>query len=211
MAVYDRIFAGFYDHILEETERAGLAERRHALLAQAGGRVLELGAGTGLNLEHYPEQLERLVLTEPSPAMGVKLRERLAAAGRTAEVVAAPAEDLPFEDGSFDTVVATLVLCTVPDLPAALAEIRRVLSPDGQLLLIEHVRSDDPARAKWQDRLERPYRIVGRGCRCNRETERLVEESGFQFSAIEHGKMRKAFPIVRPLIEGRAVPVGAAR
>lgn len=210
MALYDRFIAKFYDRFLEQTEKAGLSARREDLLTQTEGRVLEIGAGTGLNLEHYPDGLARLVLSEPSPAMCDKLRERLAAADPNggaggAEIVTAPAEDLPFPDGEFDTVVATLVLCTVPDLPAALAEIRRVLAKNGQLLLIEHVRSDDPSRAKWQDRLERPQRIFAGGCHPNRETERLVEEAGFEFSSIERGKMRKAYPIVRPLIQGRAV------
>lgn len=205
MALYDRIFARLYDRSFEATEKAGLADRRRQLVAQAQGRVLEIGAGTGLNLAHYPASLERLVLTEPSAPMAAQLRERLDR--EDAEVVEAPAESLPFGDGEFDTVVATLVLCTVPDPVAALDEIRRVLAPGGRLLLIEHVRSDDPGRARWQDRLETPWRLFGNGCHCNRDTAALVEQSGFGFEHLEHGKLPKAPPIVRPLIEGRAVPV----
>lgn len=204
MKLYDRLFAALYDRTLAPTEAAGLAERRERLLASASGRVLEIGAGTGVNLPHYPAELDRLVLTEPSGAMAAKLRERLAADSHSAEVLSADAEQLPFPADSFDTVVATLVLCTVPHLDSALAEIRRVLAPGGQLLLIEHVRSDDPGRAKWQDRLELPWRIFGNGCHCNRETEHSIAEAGFVFSAIEHDKMRKAPPLVRPLIQGRA-------
>jgi ubiquinone/menaquinone biosynthesis C-methylase UbiE len=211
MSLYDNIVAAGYDRFVRETERAGTRERRARLLDGARGRTLEIGAGTGLNAAHYPRDLERLVLTEPSRAMVSKLRSRVASEGLEAEVVVAPAADLPFPDESFDTVVATLVLCTVPDLPAALAEIHRVLAPGGNLLLIEHVRSDDPGRARWQDRLERPWRVFGAGCRCNRDTEHAVEAAGFVFDELEHGKMRKAPPIVRPLIQGRAHLVTSAR
>lgn len=207
MPIYDRIFAALYDRSLAPTEAAGLADRRRELLAEASGSVIELGAGTGLNLDYFGDGVERLVLTEPSAAMAAKLRERLADDGRKAEVVEAPAEKLPFGDAEFDFAVATLVLCTVPDPAAALAEVRRVLKPDGRLLLLEHVRSDDPASAKWQDRLETPWRLFGNGCHCNRDTERLVAEAGFRFDAIEHGTVNKAPALVRPLIQGRAVSV----
>lgn len=207
MPLYDRLFASLYDRTLRETERAGLADRRRDLLAGLSGDVLEIGAGTGLNLDYYPSSVKRLVLTEPSAAMAARLKARLAesdANGQVGEVVIAPAERLPFDDDSFDAVVSTLVLCTVPDPAATLGEVHRVLRPGGELLLIEHVRSDDPARAKWQDRLETPWRIFGNGCRCNRDTESLVRNAGFDFGKLEHGKLRKAPPIVRPLIQGRA-------
>ncbi len=207
MAVYDRIFASFYDRGLQAAEEAGLARRRRSLVGAASGRVIEIGAGTGLNLEHYPENLDRLVLTEPSEPMASRLSERVAASDRKAEVVVAPAESLPFDDGEFDTAVATLVFCTVTDPAAALAEVRRVLAPGGRLLLIEHVRSDDPRRARWQDRLEAPWRIFGNGCHCNRDTESLVTRGGLEFERLEHGKLPKSPPIVRPLIEGRAISV----
>ncbi len=207
MAVYDRIFASFYDRGLQAAEDAGLSRRREHLVGDASGRVIEIGAGTGLNLAHYRADLDRLVLTEPSEPMASRLAERVAQSGREAEVVVAPAEALPFSDGEFDTAVATLVFCTVPDPAAALAEVRRVLAPGGHLLLIEHVRSDDPGRARWQDRLETPWRIFGNGCRCNRDTESLVTHGGFEFEQIEHGELPKSPPIVRPLIEGRAVSV----
>lgn len=206
MPLYDKLFASLYDRTLAATEEAGLAERRERLVSAAAGRVLEVGAGTGLNLAHYADNLERLVLTEPSTAMAAHLRDRVEHSRPSAEVVVAAADRLPFDDDSFDSVVATLVLCTVDDPGASLAEIKRVLAPDGSLLLIEHVRSDDPGRAKWQDRLELPWRIFGNGCRCNRETQSLVEKAGFNFDEVEQGKMRKAPPIVRPLIQGSARP-----
>lgn len=205
MALYDRLFAALYDRSLAATEEADLSRRRQTLVGSARGDVLEIGAGTGLNLAHYPEQLTSLTLSEPSPAMSAKLRERARILGRPVEIIEGGAEALPFEDASFDTVVCTLVLCTVDDPVATIAELWRVLRPGGALLLIEHVRSDDPARARWQDRLEAPWRIFGNGCRCNRDTAAALEAGGFELTELAHAKLRKAPPIVRPLIQARAV------
>lgn len=205
-ATWGRLFSAFYDRGFQATEEAGLREMRHELLAEARGRVLELGAGTGLNLEHYPGEIDGLTLTEPDPHMTKRLRGKLAALGKTSEitVIETPAESLPFPDDSFDTVVVTLVLCTVPDQAAALQEIRRVLKPDGQLLFLEHVRSRNPALAKWQDRLERPWRFLGDGCHPNRDTAAALGAAGFQLGEVEHDRVPKAPPIVRPLIRGSA-------
>ena len=131
-------------------------------------------------------------------------RHRGAAAHPPKHLVEAPAEALPFADDTFDTAVATLVLCTIPDPVAAIAELARVLKPGGRLLFIEHVRSDDPDRARWQDRLEKPWRFMADGCHCNRDTEANLRASAFEVETVEHGKMPKAMPIVRPLIRGTA-------
>jgi SAM-dependent methyltransferase len=205
-ATWGRAFSAVYDRGFKATEEAGLSDMRHELLAQARGRVLELGAGTGLNLGHYPEKIEGLTLVEPDPHMTKQLREKLAQSGKAAEisVVEAPGEKLPFPDESFDTVAVTLVLCTVPDQAATLAEIKRVLKPDGQLLFLEHVRSQDPGRARWQDRLERPWRFLGDGCHCNRETVAAIGAAGFELDELDRGELPKAPPIVRPLNRGRA-------
>ena len=162
MSLYGRIFAGVYDRMMQSSEDAGLRDRRRALVARADGRVLEIGAGTGLNLPLYPEgAFSELVLTEPEEPMARRLEERLEALSMAARVVRSPAEDLPFDAASFDTVVSTLVLCTVGDQDAALREARRVLKDDGRLLFMEHVRSDDPARAKSQDRWHGPWKASG--------------------------------------------------
>ncbi|HMI82144.1 MAG TPA: class I SAM-dependent methyltransferase [Solirubrobacterales bacterium] len=203
-ATWGRMFSAMYDRAFEATEEAGLREMRRELLAAARGRVLELGAGTGLNLELYPGGLEALTLTEPDPHMTKQLREKLADSERKAEVVEAPAEKLPFPDDSFDTAVVTLVLCTVPDPAAALAEIKRVLKPGGQLLFLEHVRSRDPGLARWQDRLERPWRFLGDGCHCNRDTVATIGAAGFELGDVERGDLPKAPPVVRPLARGVA-------
>jgi ubiquinone/menaquinone biosynthesis C-methylase UbiE len=203
-ATWGRLFSAVYDYGLEATEEAGLRQMRRDLLADARGRVLEVGAGTGLNLELYPEEARDLTLSEPDPHMIKKLRERVASSGRAVEVLEAPAERLPFPDDSFDTAVVTLVLCTVPNPAAALAEIRRVLKADGRLLFLEHVRSEDPGLARWQDRLERPWRFLGDGCHCNRDTVAAISASGFSVGDVEHDRMPKAPPIVRPLARGTA-------
>src|SRR5512144_377663 len=128
-ATYGRLFAAGYDWMLGDCERAGLADLRRDLVARAAGATVEVGAGTGLNLSYYPDTVTELVLTEPSPHMARRLRARCTDLGRWAEVVEASAERLPFAEALFDTAVATLVLCTVPEVAAALAEIRRALPP----------------------------------------------------------------------------------
>src|ERR1700756_2835963 len=157
MSVWGRIFAGIYDHVMARTERAGLGAHRQALLAEATGDVLEIGAGTGTNLRYYGEGLRTLTLTEPEKPMARRLQKRILERRPDAKLLRPPAEDLPFNDDSFDSVVATLVLCTVDDQPRALRELRRVLRPGGRLLFMEHVRSDDEKVARWQDRLPPPH------------------------------------------------------
>jgi ubiquinone/menaquinone biosynthesis C-methylase UbiE len=214
MSLWGRLFAAGYDTLMASTERAGLAARRAELLSEARGRVLELGGGTGVNLAHYPVDLARLVVTEPEAPMARRLRERAAATRPDAEIVAAGAERLPFPDDSFDTVVCTLVLCTVGDPGAALAEVRRVLADSGRLLFIEHVRSEDAALARWQDRLHPLWLRFGHGCNCNRPTLETIERAGLRADSVQRSRLPKSPPIVRPLIVGTASPepgaVGAA-
>ncbi|MCW2999523.1 MAG: class SAM-dependent methyltransferase [Solirubrobacterales bacterium] len=207
MAVMDRIFAALYDTLFAASEKAGLRDLRAGLLAQASGRVLELGAGTGLNAAHYPAGLERLVLSEPEPMMAKRLRAKVADLGRTdLEVVDAGADALPFEDDSFDTVVSTLVLCTVPSVEGALAEVRRVLAPGGRLLFLEHVRNTDPKRARSQDRFNPIQKRIAGGCNCNRPTPDLLTAAGFTLEGLRNEPFRKAYPVVQPLAIGTAVP-----
>jgi SAM-dependent methyltransferase len=206
-ATWGRAFSALYDAGSKASEEAGLREMRRALLAGAGGRVVELGAGTGANVELYPDSIADLVLVEPDPHMTKRLRERLADSGRAARILEAPAERLPFEDDDFDTAVVTLVLCTVPDPIAAIAELARVLKPGGRLLFIEHVRGE-PSLASWQDRLERPWRFLADGCHCNRDTLSLIAASEFEPGAVEHDELPKALPLVKPLIRGSAVLAG---
>jgi ubiquinone/menaquinone biosynthesis C-methylase UbiE len=194
-----RVFAAAYDRMMAVAEDAGMRERRRELLAQATGRVLEIGAGTGLNAGHYTDRATDLVFTEPEGPMAKRLRAKVV----RGTVVEASAERLPFPDDSFDTVVSTLVLCTVDDTRQALAEIRRVLAPGGRVLLLEHVRAEDPGLAKWQDRLERPWHWIGRGCHCNRDTARDLTAAGFEVT-VEPMRIPKAVALIKPAIVGSA-------
>lgn len=203
-ATWGRFWAAIYDRSLKGTEEAGLREMRRETLRAARGRTIDLGAGTGANLALYPEAVSELILTEPDPHMAKRLRRKLSESGGAVELVEAPAERLPFEDSSFDTAVFTLVLCTVPDPAAALAEAARLLKPGGRLLFVEHVRAEDPSLARWQDRLEKPWRFLGYGCHCNRDTVASIEASPLNVERVERGKLPKAPPFVRPLVRGSA-------
>jgi SAM-dependent methyltransferase len=199
--------AATYDFALRGGEKAGMARRRRQLVEGARGAVLEIGAGTGLNLAYYPDGLERLVVCEPEPHMFKHLKKRAEKLGSRAELVQAQAEELPFEDTSFDTVVGTLVLCTIGDPRQGLAEVRRVLRPDGSLLFLEHVRSESPRLARWQDRLSGPWSAFAEGCRCNQATVDLLRDAGFDVTA-EQANWKRMPPIVRPLATGEATPNG---
>ena len=188
---------------MQATENGGNAARRAAVLAHARGTVVELGAGTGLNLPYYPPDVE-LVLTEPEPPMARRLLERLQQSGRQARVLQAPADRIPLPDGSVDTVVCTLVLCTVPDVDATLTEIRRLLRPDGRLLFIEHVAAEPGTRLRrWQDRLAPPWLRLAHGCHTNRDTEHALRHAGFALEAVHHGQMESEL-LLRPLTWGTA-------
>jgi ubiquinone/menaquinone biosynthesis C-methylase UbiE len=205
VGVRGKIFAAMYDPLMRKTERAGLAARRRALLGAARGHVLEIGAGTGANLAHYGRAVESLTVTDPEAAMVGRLRAAARERAPDATVRCAPAEDLPFADEAFDVVVATLVLCSVDDLPAALREIRRVLRPDGRLLFLEHVRGEDPALARLQDRMNGFNRVVA-GCHCNRSTLESLRTAGFDIVEVVRGTLGEAPRFVRPLVVGVATP-----
>lgn len=202
------LFAAAYDLVMKRTEHACLAAWRAELVGEATGRVLEIGAGTGANLPYYPAAgglVERLVLTEYDPHMRTRLEVRAKTAGLRAEVREASALDLPFPDASFDVVVSTLVLCTVPDPRAALAEARRVLAPGGKLVFLEHVAAEPGTpRRRWQGRIEPMWRHLAGGCHLTRPTEALIRDAGFELVRIERASMRRAPPFVRPTIRGFA-------
>jgi ubiquinone/menaquinone biosynthesis C-methylase UbiE len=202
-ATWAQIAAHVYDPFLALAERRSMAAHRQSLLAHAAGRVLELGAGTGLNLPHYPPHIRELVLTEPEPAMRARLERRVLRAARPAAVVAASADALPFEDGSFDTVVSTMVLCTVPDPAAAVTEVRRVLAPGGRLLFVEHVRAVSGRLARWQDRLAGPWAAFAQGCRCDRATDELLARE-LRIEGLSRARWSGMPALVHPLIVGHA-------
>lgn len=200
-----RALAFIYDRFMQKSERACLAAWRAELLADLDGDVLEVGAGTGANLRHYPPAVARLVLAEPEPHMRARLARRVADAGRAVEISEARADALPMPDGSFDAVVCTLVLCSVDDPARALAEIRRVLRPGGRLVFLEHVAADDrPRRLAWQRRLEPLWRRVAGNCHLTRRTDALIRAAGFTVADARRQSVRKALPIMRPSVRGVA-------
>jgi len=203
-ATWGRGFALGYDFFFTRAERSGLRELRREALSTAFGRTLEVGAGTGLNHDLYPGSVTELVLTEPFGPMAAQLREKAARLDLATTVIEAPAETLPFPDASFDTVTLTLVLCTVPDPERALAEVARVLKPGGRFLFLEHVRAEDPALARWQDRLHGPWYVFGHGCHCNRDTLATIERSPLRIERVERGSIPKMPPLVKPMLRGAA-------
>jgi ubiquinone/menaquinone biosynthesis C-methylase UbiE len=203
MSFRDSLFAITYDRQMTKAEKAGLRAMRKRLLAGAAGQVLEIGAGTGANLPCYGPGTESLTVTEPLVPMVRRLERRVRDDGAAAKVLRAAAEDLPFNDETFDVAVSTLVLCGVDDQPRALRELRRVLRPGGRLLFLEHVRSDDPARARLQDRMNWLNRIVVR-CDCNRPTLGTIKQAGFTVTSVEHTVLPKAPKFVSPAITGVA-------
>ena len=173
------IFAAFFDRMSRSVEKRGLADLRREVVGQASGSVVEIGAGTGMNFSHYPKTVTDVVATEPDPHMLKRLDEALRASTVPIRIERASADELPFEDDSVDTVVGTLVLCTVPDPERALAEACRVLKPGGTYLFLEHVRSTEPRLARWQDRIQPIWTFFGGGCHPNRDTTAAIERTGF--------------------------------
>ena len=193
-----------YDRFMRATEEACLTGWRQEILARARGTVLEIGAGTGVNLAHYPPAFDRLLLTEPDFYMRKKLAQRVD--GRAdVEVIDAGATRLPIDSGAVDTVVSTLVLCSVPDPEAALSEAHRVLRPGGQILFLEHVASDDADGLRWQRRIEPIWKRLAGNCHLTRRTEELIGSAGFSVHDVQRESMRKALPFVKPTVRGRAV------
>jgi SAM-dependent methyltransferase len=206
--IWGEIFAAGYDCFLAPAEKAGLAGYRQRLLKSATGRVVEIGGGTGVNLPYYGNGVTELVIAEPAEAMARRLERKTLGFRIPTRILRAPAERLPLETASFDYVVSTLVLCTVKDPLAALAEVRRVLKAEGRLLFIEHVRSDDPKLAAWQDRLRRPWGWFGCGCQCNRQTAESIPAAGFSLAELRRDRLSKVPPLVRPVIVGSAARGG---
>ena len=209
MSLRTKFFALTYDRQMAKTEKAGLRAFRERLLAGASGDVLEIGGGTGANLPCYGPDVGSLTLTEPQPPMLRRLERAVRTHRPDARVLRAPAEDLPFDDHSFDVAVSTLVLCGVDDQPRALRELCRVLRPGGRLLFIEHLRSEDPALALLQDRMNWLNRLVV-CCDCNRPTLNSVRQAGFTVDQLQHTALPEVPKFVAPAILGSATIPAAA-
>ena len=205
MGIHARIFAAMYDSFMSKTERDLLGDLRRTQLTKAYGDVLEIGAGTGANVPAYGTDVRTLTLTEPQQPMLKRLQRRVDAAALPipVTVLRAPAEDLPVDDDTFDTVVSTLVLCGTTDQQRALREVRRVLRPGGALLFVEHVRYDDPRRARHQDRMNWLNRAIV-CCDCNRPTMTSIREAGFTVGDVQELTMPHAPTFVGPVLAGSA-------
>jgi ubiquinone/menaquinone biosynthesis C-methylase UbiE len=199
-----RLFAALYDTMTRPMEETVLGERRARLLANLEGDVLDVGAGTGVNLP-YCRRAARVVAAEPDPAMRRRLSGKLGTAQVPIEVVDASAESLPYPDANFDAVVHTCVLCTVADPDQALAEAHRVLKPAGRLIVLEHVRGE--ARlARWQDRVTPLWHRVFAGCHPNRDTASSIARAGFSFQRLEAFQTMPHWIPTSPMLEALAVP-----
>jgi SAM-dependent methyltransferase len=204
MSLHHRLFAAAYDALLGPLERRELAPRRARLLAGLRGTVVDVGSGTGANLQHF-RHAERVILVEPDRFMRARLGARLGESSVPVTVSGADAEHLPLADGGADAVVFTLVLCSVPDQRLALLEARRVLKPGGTLAVLEHVRGQGRA-GRWQDRLDGLWgRFVAPGCHLNRNTVAAIADAGFDFTEVSRFEA-PAVALATPIIAGTAVP-----
>jgi SAM-dependent methyltransferase len=209
MGFWNRVAASLYDCILSPFEKAWYGERRRHLLRHAGGAVLEIGGGTGANLPCYLGA-DLVVFTDPNRYMLRQAARKASQACVPVVMGQARAEALPFGDSTFDTVVATLVLCTVESPEEALKEVRRVIRPDGRLLLLEHVLGEG-TRALWQNRLTPLWSKVSMGCHLNRDTVDEVRNAGFEFESLERNEPSALPRLTRPAIVGVALPTRTAR
>lgn len=209
LGLNERLFALWYPPLAEQSEKAGLRDVRAELLAEAHGRTLEIGAGSGLNLPHYTAAVTELVLSEPSPHMRDRLRRTISdepPEPRDLRIVDAGGERLPFDDASFDTVVSTFVHCTIPDPAASLREIARVLAPGGRLLFVEHVHAGEGTLlGRVQDLVELPHRYIAAGCHPNRRFEALLDASPLTVERVARRDQQRAIPTVKPTVVGVAV------
>lgn len=201
------LFARLYPRINAFTESHGGREHRQELLAGVAGRVLEVGAGHGANFAYYPPEVDQVIAVEPEPRLRVLARQAAALAPVPIEVRAGRAEALPVPDGSVDTVVASLILCTVADVPQALTETLRVLRPHGELRFYEHVRSERTRLARVQQAANLVWPLVGGGCHLTRDTARAITHAGFTIERVRRFDF---------LVNGRTVPssptiIGTAR
>lgn len=186
-------------------ERSGVAALREQTIAGLSGRIIEIGCGDGRTFSHYPDGVAEVIAVEPDQTLRTVAERAAAVAPVPVTVVAGHADELPGADGSYDAAVATLVLCSVPDLGTALTEIRRVLRLGGQLRLLEHVRAQNRLGARFQDLISPISARLDAGCRQGRDTAAALTEAGFTISALD----RFSFPDI-PLIPGQPMILGTA-
>ena len=189
---------GFYErrvlpHIVNlAMNTTAMQDERRRCLENAKGTVLEVGFGTGLNLPHYPRTVTKVVGVDPSETSARLARKRIAASPFPVEVIGLSAEKIPVADASFETIVSTFTMCTIPDVASALLEMRRALGPGGRLYFVEHGRAEDPNVERWQNRLNSIEQTVFGGCNLNRHISALIEQAGFEMERLENGYLKGA-------------------
>ncbi len=183
----------------------GLMPYRRRTIAAASGVVLEIGVGSGLNLPLYETDVDRVYGIDPSPQLIELAKKRTKQADRLVFLARASAEELPFTGGSFDSVVTTWTLCTIPDVLGALREMQRVLKPDGRLLFVEHGLASDRGIARWQNWLTPCWKRIGGGCHLNRKMDDLIRAAGFQITQLQTSYMEGPKPMTF-MYQGSARP-----
>jgi ubiquinone/menaquinone biosynthesis C-methylase UbiE len=197
-----QIFPRLMDWVMA---RPAFSQLRESLLKPASGAVLEIGFGTGLNLCHYPATITCLSIVDPALLLPMKVTHRMAAAPYPIQTVQITAEQLPFSDREFDTVVSTWTLCTIPNAVRALREVERVLKPGGRFLFLEHGRSDDHKIAMWQDRLNPIQNVIGCGCNLNRQIDQLIIQAGLTIVHLDRFSMPSVPRLAGEMYRGTAV------
>jgi ubiquinone/menaquinone biosynthesis C-methylase UbiE len=187
MSFYQRYVVPRLTHLAMRQKQ--LLPFRQRVIGAAEGRVLEIGIGSGLNLPLYGRMVRSVIGLEPSPELLNMARSRAEAAAAPITLLDASAETIPLDSGSIDTVVTTWSLCTIPNAPQALGEIRRVLRPGGALLFVEHGRAPELGVARWQDRLDPLWSRLAGGCHLNRKMDDLISGSGFRIDALENARI----------------------
>lgn len=196
-----------FPRILEwALRRPEVCERRWRALQWARGRVIEIGFGTGLNLRHYPDPVTELIAVDVEIMLPGRVSQRVSRVAFPVKFIRLDASKLPFEDDSFDTAVSTWTLCSISDVAAALSEIRRVLKPGGQLIFLEHGRSDDPRVARRQDLLNPIQRAIAAGCNLNRKIDQLIAQAGFRLIRLDRSIMPGVPRILAEIYCGLARP-----
>ncbi len=205
-SIQSYFMAKFYDIAMKKTEKLCLSHWRFELLGKISGDILEIGSGTGVNLNYYPDTIDRLVLSEPNVNMRHYLKKRVDESGKNnISITHNNAESIDFPDESFDYIISTLVLCSVNDQLNALKEMKRLLRPNGKLLFIEHVAAEDnPKLLTWQKRIEPFWKFIAGNCHLTRKTESVIKQAGFSAISVEKTAFLGAPALVKPVIKGIA-------